>query len=141
MIQSFKLKPSLLVKIPPDQTVMQRTFKSQMEISLSKTSLVILSDSSTSFFEHLLVSIPCLCKWPSYLLPSITVLFSFLNNNISSIQFSRSVVSDSLRPHEPAARQASLSITNSRSPPKPMSMESVIILAVILLLLFLQGRK
>ena len=51
MIQSFKLKPSLLVKIPPDQTVMQRTFKSQMEISLSKTSLVILSDSSTSFYR------------------------------------------------------------------------------------------
>ena len=51
-------------------------------------------------------------------------------------QFSRSVVSDSLWPHEPqharppcpsptAARQASLSITNSRSPPKPMSIESV----------------
>ena len=43
----------------------------------------------------------------------------------SSVQFSRSVVSDSLRPHEPPARQASLSITNSRSPPKPMSIESV----------------
>ena len=40
----------------------------------------------------------------------------------SSVQFSHSVVSDSLRPHE---RQASLSITNSRSPPKPMSIESV----------------
>ena len=39
-----------------------------------------------------------------------------------SVQFSHSVVSDSLRPHEP---QASLSITNSRSPPKPMSIESV----------------
>ena len=40
----------------------------------------------------------------------------------SSVQFSRSVVSDSLRPHE---RQAFLSITNSWSPPKPMSIESV----------------
>ena len=40
----------------------------------------------------------------------------------SSVQFSRLVVSDSLRPHE---LQASLSITNSRSPPKPMSIESV----------------
>ena len=45
---------------------------------------------------------------------------------IYSVQFSRSVMSDSLRPHEPhAARQASLSITNSRSPPKPMSIELV----------------
>ena len=41
-----------------------------------------------------------------------------------SVQFSRSVVSNSLRPHE-LARQASLSITNSGSPPKPMSIESV----------------
>ena len=39
-----------------------------------------------------------------------------------SVQFSRSVVSNSLQPHEP---QASLLITNSRSPPKPMSIESV----------------
>ena len=43
----------------------------------------------------------------------------------SSVQFSRSVVSDSLRPHEPAVRQASLSITNSRSPPKIRSIESM----------------
>ena len=38
---------------------------------------------------------------------------------LSSVQFSRSVVSNSLRPHESiAARQASLSITNSWSLPK-----------------------
>ena len=42
---------------------------------------------------------------------------------LSSVQFSHSVVSDSLWPHE--ARQASLSITNSRSLPKLMSIESV----------------
>ena len=41
----------------------------------------------------------------------------------SSVQFSHSVVSDSLR--WTAARQASLSITNSRSSLKPMSIESV----------------
>ena len=40
----------------------------------------------------------------------------------SSVQFSRSVVSNSLRPHE---LQHSLFITNSRNPPKPMSIESV----------------
>ena len=42
----------------------------------------------------------------------------------SSFQFSRSVVSDLVTPWF-AARQASLSITSSRSPPKPMSIESV----------------
>ena len=42
-----------------------------------------------------------------------------------SVQFSRSVVSNSLQPHESPAGQASLSITNSQSPPTPMSIESV----------------
>ena len=42
---------------------------------------------------------------------------------ISSVQFSRSVVSDSLRPH--AAHQASLSITISRSSLRLTSIESV----------------
>ena len=41
-----------------------------------------------------------------------------------SVQFSRSVVSDSVTPRT-AAYQASLSITNSRNPPKPMSIKSV----------------
>ena len=44
---------------------------------------------------------------------------------VASVQFSRSVVSDSLWPHENAAHQGSLSITNSWSPPKPMSIELV----------------
>ena len=44
---------------------------------------------------------------------------------ISSVQFSRSVMSDSLQPHELHARQASLSITISRSSLKFMSIESV----------------
>ena len=42
----------------------------------------------------------------------------------SSVQFSCSVMSDSVTPRA-TARQASLSITNSRSLPKPMSIESV----------------
>ena len=42
------------------------------------------------------------------------------STSFSSVQFSRSVVSDSVTPWT-AARQAFLSITNSRSPPKPMS--------------------
>ena len=43
----------------------------------------------------------------------------------SSVQFSCSVVSDSLQPQWTTACQASLSITNSWSPPKPMSIESM----------------
>ena len=43
----------------------------------------------------------------------------------SSVQFSHSVVLNSLQCHEIAARQASLSITNCHSPPKPMSIEWV----------------
>ena len=42
----------------------------------------------------------------------------------SSVQFSCSVMSNSLRPHE-SQHGVSLSITNSRSSPKPMSIESV----------------
>ena len=47
-----------------------------------------------------------------------------LTFTFSSVQFSRSVVSDSLQPHELAC-QASLSITNSRSLVKLMFVESV----------------
>ena len=44
---------------------------------------------------------------------------------LASVQFSLSVVSDSLQLHESQARQASLSITNSRSSLKLMSIECV----------------
>ena len=47
----------------------------------------------------------------------------FFFSCISSALFSRSGMSDCLRPHEP--QQASLSITNARNPPKPMSIELV----------------
>ena len=46
-------------------------------------------------------------------------------SRFSSIQFSHSVVSNSATPWT-AARQTSLSITNSQSPPKPMSIESML---------------
>ena len=49
---------------------------------------------------------------------------SFVSMIDSSVQFSRSVVSDSATPWT-AARQDSLSITNSRSSPKPMSIKSM----------------
>ena len=48
----------------------------------------------------------------------------WLKNLCCSVQVSCSVVFDSSTPWT-AARQASLSITNSQSPPKPMSIESV----------------
>ena len=50
--------------------------------------------------------------------------FDYFSHFLYSVKFSRSVVSDSLRLHE-TARQASLSIINFRSSPKPMSIESV----------------
>ena len=53
-------------------------------------------------------------------------------NNCTSVQFSRSVVSDSLRPHEPQ-HEASLSITNSRSLLKLMSIESVMTSSYLIL--------
>ena len=51
-------------------------------------------------------------------------LYVWMSSLTSSVQFSCSVVSDSVTPWT-AARQASLSITNSWSPPKPMSIESM----------------
>ena len=42
-----------------------------------------------------------------------------------SVQFSRSFMSDSLWPHEPQHARPPWSITNSRSPPEPMSIELV----------------
>ena len=46
-------------------------------------------------------------------------------NVFSSVQFSRSVVSNSLRPHESQHAKASLSITNSRSSLRLTSIQSV----------------
>ena len=51
-----------------------------------------------------------------------TCLEKYLTHQFSSVQFSHSVVYNSLRSH---AHQASLSITNSQSPPKHMSINSV----------------
>ena len=48
----------------------------------------------------------------------------FIFGGFSSVKFSRSVVSNFVTPWT-AAHQTSLSITNSWSPPKPMSIESV----------------
>ena len=93
---------------------------------------------------------PTSCSWTCVLgSRGVELICSDSQALVSSVQFSHSVVSDSLRPHGPqharppfssvqllsrvwlfatpwtAARQASMSITNSRSPPKPMSIESV----------------
>ena len=55
----------------------------------------------------------------------LIIFLVFKNHKIfSSVQSSHSVMSDSVTPWT-AARQASLSITDTRSPPKLMSIESV----------------
>ena len=64
------------------------------------------------------VSLPLL-RPPQMMLPHMHM------DTYSSVQFSHSVVSDSLRPPWTAARQTSLSITNSQSLPKLMSIEFV----------------
>ena len=51
------------------------------------------------------------------------IFFSYLISRTASVQFSSLVMSDSATPWI-TARQASLSITNSRSSPKLMSIES-----------------
>ena len=53
------------------------------------------------------------------------IFFFIFTSPQLSVQFSCSIVSDSLWPHEPTAHQASLSITSSWSLPKPMSIELV----------------
>ena len=55
-----------------------------------------------------------------------------LQNRFNSVQFNPSVVSDSSQPYEPA-RQASLSITNSRSLHKLISIELVMISSHLIL--------
>ena len=51
---------------------------------------------------------------------------SRLESQLSSVRLIHSVMSNSLGPmNRNAAHQASLSITNSQSPPKPMSIESM----------------
>ena len=56
--------------------------------------------------------------------PFLSFLAILWNCALSSVQFSCSVMSNSATPLT-AARQASLSITNSKRPPKPMFIESV----------------
>ena len=65
--------------------------------------------------SHLIQSLE---SWIS--IPTIAVK----NKDEAQVQFSHSVMSDSATPWT-TAHQASLSITNSQSPPKPMSIESV----------------
>ena len=54
----------------------------------------------------------------------MSLLFNMLSQ-FSSVQFSYSVMSDSLQPHELQHARLSLSITNPRSLPKLISIESV----------------
>ena len=68
----------------------------------------------------------------------VTSILILIFPALSSVQFSHSVMSDSLRPMDHSSL-ASLSITNSQSLPKPMSIESVmpsnhLILFILLLL-------
>ena len=78
------------------------------------------------FIKFLKDSFSCYTKTKLTILSTLKIQFRCLLASIltSSVQFSHSVVSNSVTPWT-AARQASLSITNSQSPPKPMSIELV----------------
>ena len=66
------------------------------------------------------------CKLVQPLLRTVRRFLKKWKMELPSVQFSRAVMSDSLWPHPlQQARQASLSITNSQSLPKLMSIESV----------------
>ena len=76
--------------------------------------LSLLGSILTNYFFLIEVSISSSCQ----------MLLHKVEQSLSSVQFSRSVKSDSATPWT-TARQASLSITNAQSLPKPMSIESV----------------
>ena len=66
------------------------------------------------------------CKGKYFLLLSVyNSVLAHIDRMFSSVQFSRSVVSDSLRPHEPQHTRPPWSITNSWSSPKLRSIKSV----------------
>ena len=84
-----------------------------MERKIAKGfSFTLFIESFPHFINLFFRSFTCATEWNQ-------------GNSFSSVHFSRSVVSDSLRPQGPAAHQASLSITNSRSLLKLMSIPSV----------------
>ena len=69
-----------------------------------------------------------LCRIPTCVVVSLPqIILSLITTQFSSVQFSSvtQLLSHVFATPWTTARQASLSITNSRSPPKPMSMESV----------------
>ena len=78
--------------------------------TISRSLLKLTSIELVMPFNHLLLCCPLL------LLPSIIP-------NISSVQFSHSVMSNSLQPHEQQHTQPPSSITPSRNSAKPMSIE------------------
>ena len=80
--------------------------------------------SSGSLFLHLNVSLAFIFWWFFPLIINIYPHLLILFISSASVQFTRSVVSDTATPWT-AARQTSLSITNSRSPPKPTFIESM----------------
>ena len=101
--------------------------QASLSITNFRSLLKLMSIESVMPTNHL-----SLCH-PLLLLPSIFPSIRVFSNEsafcISSVQSLS--VSDSLRPHEPQHCQASLSITNSQSSPKPMSIQSVMPSSVV----------
>ena len=117
-IEPFLWIPGVAIKIIPiGKDLWFLPFSHSFSAHVLLIEANILQDSTqplTNYKLYLFLYVYILKCW----LPSTRLIFS-------SVQFTHSVVSDSLRPHEFAARQASLSITNSQRSLKLMSVESV----------------
>ena len=105
---------------------------------------ILLWASCFSFAKEIIISLPTVVMMPKWqpvnhinlclilqqwtlsaLFLSKTLYSAFTNKMFSSVQFSHSVVSDSLRPHE-SQHTRPLSITNSRTSLRLTSIESMI---------------
>ena len=112
-VQSFS---RVQIFVTPWTTACQASLSIRNSWNLYK----LISTESMMPFNHLLLCCPLL------LLPSIIP-------NISSVQFSHSVMSNSLQPHEQQHTKPLLSITNSRSSLRLMSIESVLTSRLLIL--------
>ena len=81
-------------------------------------------DCSHEIKRHLLLGRKVMTNLDS-ILKSRDITLSTKVRLVSSVHFSFSVMSDSLRPHKPQIARPPCPSTNFRSPPKPMSTESV----------------
>ena len=91
-------------------------------------------NNKRKLYRHISLSFLLLLFYFFFLIRALKRLLCQWGGKVTSVQFSHSVVSDSLWPTPwTTTQQASLSITNSQSPPKPVSIESVMLSSHLIL--------